>query len=320
MKGAWARLWHGVASVLSFGHSHEHNSHEHHGGQDEALETEEGIRALKISLAALLATALFQAVIVAFSGSVALLADTIHNFSDALTALPLWVAFALSRRAANRSYTYGYGRAEDLAGLFIVATISLSALVAGYQSVTRLIQGSEISNVGWVAAAAIVGFAGNELVARFRISVGRRMGSAALVADGQHARTDGFTSLAVLGGAVGVWLGFPILDPLVGLGITVAILFIVKDSALAIWRRMMDAVEPEIVDDIEKAIAGVHGVESVESVRARWIGHRLHSEVALRVDGGASVAEVSRIKSNSLAATRDSIPKLSRLTVETLPG
>lgn len=320
MKGAWARLWHGVASVLSFGHSHEHHSHEHHGGQDEALETEEGIRALKISLAALLATALFQAVIVALSGSVALLADTIHNFSDALTALPLWVAFALSRRAANRSYTYGYGRAEDLAGLFIVATISLSALVAGYQSVTRLIQGSEISNVGWVAAAAIVGFAGNELVARFRISVGRRMGSAALVADGQHARTDGFTSLAVLGGAVGVWLGFPILDPLVGLGITAAILFIVKDSALAIWRRMMDAVEPEIVDDIEKAIAGVHGVEGVESVRARWIGHRLHSEVALRVDGGASVAEVSRIKSNSLAAARDSIPKLSRLTVETLPG
>lgn len=139
MKGAWARLWHGVASVLSFGHSHEHHSHEHHGGQDEALETEEGIRALKISLAALLATALFQAVIVALSGSVALLADTIHNFSDALTALPLWVAFALSRRAANHSYTYGYGRAEDLAGLFIVATISLSALVAGYQSVTRLI-------------------------------------------------------------------------------------------------------------------------------------------------------------------------------------
>lgn len=165
-----------------------------------------------------------------------------------------------------------------------------------------------------------MGFAGNELVARFRISVGRRMGSAALVADGQHARTDGFTSLAVLGGAVGVWLGFPILDPLVGLGITAAILFIVKDSALAIWRRMMDAVEPEIVDDIEKAIAGVHGVEGVESVRARWIGHRLHSEVALRVDGGASVAEVSRIKSNSLAAARDSIPKLSRLTVETLPG
>ena len=320
MKGAWYRLWREAARLLPSGHSHENHSHDHHSGQDETLDTEEGIRALKISLAVLLATALFQAVIVALSGSVALLADTIHNFSDALTALPLWVAFALSRRAANRSYTYGYGRAEDIAGLFIVATISLSAIVAGYQSVVKLVQGSEISNVGLVAAAAVVGFAGNELVARFRISVGRRMGSAALVADGQHARTDGFTSLAVLGGAAGVWLGYPVLDPLVGLGITVAILFIVKDSALAIWRRMMDAVEPEIVEDIEKAVAGVEGVEGVEAVRARWVGHRLHSEVSLRVDGGASVAEADRIKSSSLAAARASIPKLSRLTVETLPG
>jgi cation diffusion facilitator family transporter len=308
-----------AAGVLHFGHSHEHDSHEHSGGGDEALETNDGIRALKISLAVLLATALVQAGIVAVSGSVALLADTIHNFSDALTALPLWLAFALSRRATNRRYTYGYGRAEDLAGLFIVATISLSAIVAGYQSVIKLIQGSEISNVGLVAAAAVVGFAGNELVARFRISVGRRIGSAALVADGQHARTDGLTSLAVLGGAVGVWLGYPVLDPLVGLGITVAILFIVKDSALTIWSRMMDAVEPEVVDGIEKAVAGVEGVERVESVRARWIGHRLHSEVSLRVNGGASVTEASRIKSNSFTAARAATPKLSHLTVETLP-
>lgn len=310
--------WHGlrrkIASALPFGHSHEH-----HSDSDEAIETEEGIRALKISLAVLLLTAVFQAGIVALSGSVALLADTIHNFSDALTALPLWLAFALSRRAATRSYTYGYGRAEDFAGLFIVATITLSALVAGYQSVSKLIEGSEISHVGWVAAAAVVGFAGNELVARFRISVGRRMGSAALVADGQHARTDGFTSLAVLGGAAAVWLGYPILDPLVGLGITVAILFIVKDSAVTIWRRMMDAVEPEIVDEIEQAIAWVPGVESVESVRARWVGHRLHSEVSLRVDGTSSVAEASRIQSSSLAAARASVSKLSHLTVETLP-
>lgn len=319
MKGAWYRLRRGATSVLPFGAENEHHSHEHHGG-DETLDTEEGIRALKISLALLLATALFQAGIVAISGSVALLADTIHNFSDALTALPLWLAFALSRRSANRRYTYGYGRAEDLAGLFIVATISLSAIVAGYQSVMKLVHGSEISNVGLVAAAAVVGFAGNELVARFRISVGRRMGSAALVADGQHARTDGFTSLAVLGGAIGVWLGYPVLDPIVGLGITVAILFIVKDSALTIWRRMMDAVEPEIVDGIETAVAGVDGVERVESVRERWIGHRLHSEVSLRVNGGASVAEAARIQSNSLAAARARIPKLSRLTVETLPG
>lgn len=314
--GGWARIRHEISHLNPFGHSHESSE-----SVDDALESSEaGIRALKVSLVILMATAFFQVVIVAFSGSVALLADTIHNFSDALTAVPLWIAFVLSRRAANKAYTYGYGRAEDLAGVAIVAMIFFSAVVAGYQSVTKLIYGSEVSNVGWVAAAAVVGFLGNELVARFRVRVGRSIGSAALVADGQHARVDGFTSLAVLVGAVGVWIGFPVLDPLVGLGITVAILFIVRDSARSIWRRMMDAIEPETVEAIERVVRDTAGVQDVEFVRARWVGHRIYSEARVRVAGGLSVAEGQEISQRILASARREVPKLERLIVEVEPA
>lgn len=311
----WTRLRHGLSHLNPFGHSHEASD-----SVDDALESNEvGIRALKISLVVLMITATLQVVVVAFSGSVALLADTIHNFGDALTAVPLWIAFVLARRPANKSYTYGYGRAEDLAGVAIVGLIFFSACVAGYQSVMKLIYGSEVSHVGWVAVAGVVGFLGNELVAQFRIRVGKRIGSAALVADGQHARTDGFTSLAVVLGALGVALGYPILDPLVGLGITVAILFIVKDSALSMWRRMMDAVDPEIVDSIEEAAAGVPGVEKVRSVRVRWVGHRVYSEVEIGVPEELSAADIARIRERFSVEAKSNVPKLERLTVEAIP-
>ena len=314
-SGLRNRLTHAVSHLNPFGHSHEASD----SVDDALVSNEEGIRALKISLVVLMVTALLQVVVVAFSGSVALLADTIHNFGDALTALPLWVAFALARRPANRAYTYGYGRAEDLAGVAIVGLIFFSACVAGYQSVTKLIYGSEVSHVGWVAVAGVVGFLGNELVAQFRIRVGKRIGSAALVADGQHARTDGFTSLAVVAGALGVAFGYPILDPLVGLGITVAILFIVKDSAASMWRRMMDAVEPETVEAIERSAAAVPGVEKVGSVRARWVGHRVYSEVEIGIAGDVSTSEVAGIRERISAEAKRAVPKLERLVVEAVP-
>src|SRR5574341_2082782 len=203
-------------------HDHEHD-HEHsgnplvewfrhtftphdHGYQtaalDAALATERGIRAVKLSLVALLLTAGFQVAVVAISDSVALLADTIHNFSDALTAIPLGLAFTLARHARNHRYTYGYGRAEDLAGAFIVVMIFGSAVIVFYESILKLLKPQPLRNLGWVAAAAIIGFLGNELVALFRIRVGREIDSAALVADGLHSRADGFTSLGVLAGAI----------------------------------------------------------------------------------------------------------------------
>ena len=221
----------------------------------------------------------------AFSGSVALLADTVHNFSDALTAVPLSFAFWLGRRQPTSRYTYGYGRAEDLAGIFIVAMIATSAVFAGWQSLQRLLDPQPVSYVGWVIAASIVGFAGNELVAIYRIRVGRRIGSAALVADGLHARTDGLTSLAVLVGAIGVAVGFPLADPLVGLLITVAIVFVLRSAARDIYRRLMDAVDPALVDEIARLVADTAGVDSVDSISSPLDGTRVACRDLHRVPG-----------------------------------
>ena len=268
------------------------HSHDSADSLDSALEASGiGIRAVKISLAALMITAFLQVILVIVTGSVALLADTIHNFSDGLTSVPLWIAFVLGRRAATRSHTFGYRRAEDLAGLFIVAMIAFSAFLAGWESFQRLLDPHPISNIGLVVAAGIIGFAGNELVASYRIRIGKRIGSAALIADGYHARTDGFTSLAVVFGAVGVLLGFPQADPIVGLLITVAILFVLKDAVRQVFGRLMDAVDPTLVEMVEHTAAHVDQVESVADVRLRWIGHRLDAALHVTVDCDMSVAE-----------------------------
>ncbi len=268
-------------------HSHGHQQ----AALDPNLATDRGMWALKISFAGLMVTAVFQVVIVIISGSVALLADTIHNFSDALTAIPLGLAFWLSRRARNKRYTYGYGRAEDIAGVVIVLMIAFSAGEAIYQAILRFIEPRPITNLGWVAAAAIIGFIGNELVAVFRIKVGNEIGSAALIADGYHARTDGFTSLAVLAGAIGVWLGFPLLDPIIGLGIGIAILGIVWKTAKDMWHRMMDAVDPEMYEEFKHIASHVDGVMDVHSAAIRWVGHRLWGEMHVTVDCKKTVLE-----------------------------
>ena len=297
------------------------HSHDSADSVDAALESSaEGVRALKISLVALLVTALLQAVVVVLTGSVALLADTIHNFSDALTAVPLWIAFVLGRREATRRYTYGFSRAEDLAGVFIVAMIALSAVVAGYESVRRLLDPQPVTNVGILIAAGLIGFAGNELVALYRIRVGRKIGSAALVADGLHARTDGFTSLAVVFGAIGVLAGFPLADPIVGLGITVAILFVLKSAAVEIYRRLMDAVEPELVDAAEASLRATPGVLDVDDLRLRWTGHRIRAETGIVVDGALSVSGGHQIAVEAHHRLLHDVPRLSDVTVHVSPA
>ena len=286
---------------------------------DSALATDHGIRAVKISLAALLLTAAFQMVIVAISGSVALLADTIHNFSDALTAIPLGIAFTLSRRARNSRYTYGYGRAEDIAGVIIVLMILFSAFQAIYQSILKIMDPQPISNIGWVAGAAVVGFIGNELVAIYRIRTGKQIGSAALVADGNHARADGFTSLAVLAGAIGVWLGYPLLDPIVGLGIGVAILVIVWKSAQDMYYRVMDAVEPEITRSVETIASKANGVMEVSNVAIRWVGHRQRTELHITVDCQMPTCESHAIAEQVRHDLFHAMPALADVTIHVDP-
>ena len=296
------------------------HSHDAADSVDAQLESSaRGIWALKISLLGLLATAGFQVVIVLISGSVALLADTIHNFSDALTAVPLWIAFALGRRAATSRYTYGYGRAEDLAGLFIVVMIALSAGIAGWESVQRLADPQPIANLGWVIVAAIVGFTGNEAVAIFRIRVGNEIGSAALIADGHHARADGFTSLAVLLGAVGVLAGFPLADPIVGVGITVAILFVLKQAAVQMWHRLMDAADPAVVEQLTSEAAAVEGVQEVDDLRVRWLGHRLEADMRIVVDEDLPTRESHRLAEQVRHRLFHAQPKLASIIVHVDP-
>jgi cation diffusion facilitator family transporter len=296
------------------------HSHDSTDKVDSALESSrDGMRALWISLAVLGATALAQALIVALSGSVALLGDTLHNVAEALTAVPLGIAFWIGRRAATKAYTYGFGRAEDLAGIVIVLVIAGSAVAAGWFAVDRLFHPQTMTHLPWVFAAGVIGFAGNEIVARYRITVGRRIGSAALVADGLHARTDGFTSLAVVLAAGGAWLGWDWADPVVGLAITVAIAFVLKDAAREIYHRLMDRVDPDLVDRADQALRAIPGIHDVSALRLRWIGHQLHAEAGIVVDSGLTLLAAHEIAADAEHQLTHRVPRLTAAIVHVDP-
>ncbi len=297
-----------------------HHAHEHFGPADAALlATRDGVRATWISLGALLLTAAVQAAIVVGTGSVALLADTIHNFTDALTAIPLLIAFRLARRPPNRRYPYGYHRAEDLAGILIVALILISALIAGVEAVRRLVHPQPIDHVGWVLAAGVLGALGNEAVALYRMRVGRRIGSAAMVADGLHARTDGLTSLAVVLSALGVMAGIPRADAIVGLGITVVIFWTLIQAARAVIHRVLDGTDEQTIALIEEVAAGVGGVEHVSDARARWTGHQLLAELSIDVDPALTVEQGHGVAEGVRGALLHAVPRLAGATVHVDP-
>jgi cation diffusion facilitator family transporter len=288
-------------SEINHNHSHSEHGHEHqhtHGAVDPSVfTTEKGIRAVQWSSLGMFMTAVLQAIVVWQSGSVALLADTIHNFGDAGTAIPLWIAFRLVRRPASKRFTYGYGRLEDLAGLVIVCLIFSSAVVAVWESINRFRHPQEISHLWLVIIASVIGFCGNELAAGLRIKTGKEIGSAALVADGQHARIDALTSLAVLFASIGVSLGFPLSDPLTGLIISGMIVKILIESTKSVFQRLLDGVDPEVTDEIRKSAMGIDRVEEVTEVRVRWIGHRMHAELNVAVEPHMSVEEAHEIAS-----------------------
>lgn len=334
---------HGHSHSHSHGHSHPHDhGHDHrHGGVghalkhffvphshdvgdriDDALEASDaGIRATKIGLIGLGVTAALQMVIFAFSGSVALLADTIHNVADASTSLPLWLAFIVGKRVPTKRFTFGYGRAEDLAGLFVVLVIAVSVVVAGVTSVQRLIDPQPIDHVGWVLAAGVVGAIGNEVVAAYRIRIGRRIGSAALIADGVHARTDGLTSLAVVAGALGVMAGFPLADPIVGLLITVMIAVLLVGTARDIGGRLLDGVDPSLYDATVHSIAAhVDSAQVAHPPRLRWSGHRLFVDVSVAVAPETPMAELAATREAIIDSVRAHVPRASDVRVEFLPA
>ena len=297
--------------------------HGHTHGQasvDRALEaSREGVRALKISMMGLAGTALLQAGVVVATGSVALLSDTLHNLSDAGTALPLLLAFRLGRRRPSRRFSYGLGRAEDVAGLFIVALIAASAVLAAWQAINHLANPTPIRHIGLVAVAAIIGALGNEAVALYRIRVGRRIGAAALVADGLHARTDALTSLAVLAGTLGVAAGWEWADPAVGLVIAGVIVVVLVQAVKGVGERLLDGVDPELVDQVRSAAVPVPGVQEVGEVRARWVGHRLQADVRMTVDRDLDVAAAHDIAEQAQRAMLAAVPVLQAAVIHVDP-
>jgi len=194
-----------------------------------------------------------------------------------------------------------------------------SFCVALYEAVTRLAHPQPVSMLWAVALASVIGFVGNEAVAIFRIRVGREIGSAALVADGQHARVDGWTSLSVLVGAFGVWAGFPLADPFIGVLISIAIFLLVWQSAKVILTRMLDGVEPHILDEIGHAAGHARSVQGVSDVRARWIGHRLHVEMSVTVPGSLSVGEGHDVGKEVRHQLLHHLPHLGSVTVHIDP-
>lgn len=306
----------GWLTALFHGHDHDHSEL---ATDQSFLDNQAGIRTVWIALGLLLLTTVLQWVIVWLSGSVSLLADTAHNLVDGLNSLPLLIAFYLARRAPTRRYNYGFGKAEDVAGIFIVLSIAVSAVYIFWESIPKLFNPTPLTNVGWVATAAVIGAIGNEAVAWLQIRTGRKIGSAALEADGLHARTDGLTSLAVLVAAIGSWLGFPIVDPIIGVIIGVAILFITRNAALTMWYRLMDAIEPALLQKAEQVAATVTGVRDLERIRMRWMGNRIHAEVHIVVDGQLATTASHAVAERVRHELFHEVPRLAEVVVHVEP-
>jgi divalent metal cation (Fe/Co/Zn/Cd) transporter len=275
---------------------HDHDHHHEHGGLrhfvsglfaphshdakdslDQALESSrDGIRAVALSLVILLLAAAVQALVTIASGSVALLGDTLHNAADGLTALPLWLAFRLGRRPPTSRFTYGYGKAEDLAGIAVIGLIAASAALAGYEAIDRLVHPHTVTHLGFVMAAAAVG-------------------------------------------AVAVALGVRWADAVVGLLITAAIVVVGYGAVRSVGQRLLDAVDPTVVDTITSTVTGIDGVVAVTEVRARWSGHRLLAQVRLSVDGHLSVASAHAVAETAHHALLHRLPNLSDAIIHVDP-
>lgn len=303
----------GVASALHLpGHAH---SHAVTDSNDAMFTNRRGVRTLWWSLGLLFATTVIQFIIYAASGSVALLADTIHNLGDALNSVPLLIAFWLARRPANKRYTYGYGRAEDLGGLLVVVSIVFSAGYILWEVGQKFLNPVPIQNSGWVVLAAIVGFLGNEAVAWLEIRTGTQISSAAMVVDGRHARIDGLTSLAILPAVLGSAIGLPILDPIFGVLIGIAILFITHHATISIWHRLMDAVDPELFERASRVIHRTPGVKALHSLRMRWVGHSLWIDGKLEVSTQQTSIEIETLLQEINQLLEREIPNLGEVTL-----
>lgn len=304
------------------GHGHGSGGHGHEHGRVEAdlYNNRAGLRAVQISTAGMLLVSVVQLLIALSGGSAGLFADALHNLGDVLTTVALWLAFVVSSRAANRQYTYGYHRAEDLAGIFIVLVIIASAAASAVESILKLTSGNIPTQLYLSMAAAAVGCLGNEALAQYKINVGKRINSVPLVADGQHSRIDGLTSLAALLGLIGVRLGLPLADPLAGILITVVILGVVYSTSRSVLQRLLDAVDPRVVPSILTTASAVEGVEAVTEIRARWLGRAMHISMNIEVDATLTLFQAHEIAEHVRHHLFHELPGVAEVIIHTDPS
>ena len=223
--------------------------------------------------------------------SAGVLADALHNSGDALTTLVLLAAFAIARRPATRRFPSGFGRVEEVATLVIIVVILITAAAAAFESVGRILSSEGYSNPIAGLAAAAIAVVANFGVSEYKIRVGRRIRSLALEADGLHSRLDGLVSAAAFAGLALAWMGIAIADSLAGIFIALAIIYILTGTVGRLVLRMMDAVDPELIEQITSTAAGVNGVLGVHDVRARWVGRELVAVLHIDCPPSATLAQ-----------------------------
>ena len=273
------------------------------------------MRAILISSGGLTLTSLLELIIALVSGSVALLADALHNLGDVFTTVGIYFGFRMSRRAASSRYPYGYGRAEDLAGVVVVAAIWVSAGIAFFQSYEKLISGRPTTELGFGMAAAVIGIVGNQIVARYKSRVGRQINSAPLIVDAKHSLLDSAASAGALVGLIGVALGVPQADPIAGFAIGLLIVHIGLDATKEVAERLMDANDEEVVTSVERAAAAVVGVERVHDVRARWLGREVEIRLAIELAPDLSLREANAISDQVERGVRAVVQDICDLAV-----
>ncbi len=255
---------------------------------NEAVDRSDAYRAIAFSALGLGITGLIELGIALLSGSVGLLSDALHNLSDVSTSLVVFIGLRVSKRPATDTYPYGWGRAEDIAGLGVALVIWMSAVFAGYISLQKLLNHGTTSHVGYGIAAAAVGILGNQIVARYKLRVGRRIQSATLIADAQHSWLDALSSAGAMIGLIGVAAGLPWADAVAGLIVTAFICHVGFEVTRDLLRHLMDGVEPGVLTTSVAAACQVSGVEHAH-VRGRWMGGTLLIEVDGFVAPGTTV-------------------------------
>lgn len=253
------------------------------------------MRANLISSGGLTLTSLFELAIALVSGSVALLVDALHNLADSYTTVAIYFGFRMSRRAATSRYPYGFGRAEDVAGVVIVVAIWSSAALAFYQTYEKFVSGSPTTHLTLGMVAAAVGIVGNQIAGRYKIRVGREINSVPLIVDGKHSLLDAVSSAGALVGLIGVALGFPQADPIAGVAIGLLIVHIGIDATTAVATRLMDANDEELATNAARIASDVAGVTGVHDVRARWLGREVELRLGLQLAPDLRLREADQI-------------------------